>query len=753
MAKNLVVVESPAKARTIERYLGKDFKVTASKGHVKDLPTRELGVDIAADFSPQYVTVRGKGTVLKEIRRLSKDAETVYLAPDPDREGEAIAWHLAQEIGTGRGKTKRTIKRVLINEITKRGIQNAFANPLELNEDRYNSQQARRILDRLVGYQLSPLLWDKVRRGLSAGRVQSVAVRLIVDREREIEAFVPEEFWRIPVSVSGTTPPPFWLRLHKIDGKDPAVGDEATAMAIVKDLEGAALEVSKVTRKERRRQPAAPFITSTLQQEAARKLRMNAKRTMSIAQRLYEGIALGKEGLTGLITYMRTDSTRVSDQAIDEVRSYIGKRYGSEWVPKKPRTFAKRKKAQDAHEAVRPTSVLRTPASVKAHLDKDQFRLYELVWKRFVASQMAAARFDQTAIDVATGAYLLRATGSVLKFAGFLELYQEGTDDGGGNGDEDKRLPDVKEGEPLETLEIKPEQCFTKPPPRFSEASLVKTLEEQGIGRPSTYASIISVIQTKKYVEKDSGRFHATELGRVVTDLLVESFPDVLGVAFTAEMEDELDKVEEGTMTWTKVLSDFYKPFSETLDRAKVEMRDVKREQTPTDIDCESCGAKMVIRWGKNGSFLACSAYPDCRQTSEFKRDGAKIVIVEPEIISAGTCDKCNAGMIIKNGKYGRFRACSRYPECKNTAPVTTGVTCPDCNKGDVVEKRSRRGKVFFGCNRFPDCKYASWDEPVPVKCPHCESPFMLQKSSRDGAKKRTCPSCKSVIRVQEERA
>ncbi len=750
MAKNLVVVESPAKARTIERYLGKDFKVTASKGHVKDLPTKELGVDVGDDFSPQYVTVRGKGTILTEIRKLSRKAERVYLAPDPDREGEAIAFHIEQEINGGKKKTP--VFRVLINEITKRGIKDAFANPLELNRDKYNSQQARRVLDRLVGYQLSPLLWDKVRRGLSAGRVQSVAVRLVVDREREIEAFVPDEFWRIEAHLKANEPPTFWSKLHWQDGKEIKVTNGEDAQKVVDVLNSSQWIVDRVERKQRRRQPTAPFITSTLQQDAARKLKMNAKRTMRIAQKLYEGVSIDGEP-TGLITYMRTDSTRVSDVAVEEARKYVEDKYGKKWLPPKPRTFATKKKAQDAHEAIRPTSALRDPESLKQYLDRDQFRLYQLVWRRFVASQMAAAKFDATTIDIAVGPYTFRATGSVLVFKGFLEVYMEAKEEAKAGSDRDKLVPPLEKGEVLEKLELKSEQCFTKPPPRYSEASLVKELEEQGIGRPSTYASIISVIQDKGYAEKQNGRFHPSELGRVVTDLLVESFPDVLGIEFTAGMENELDKIEEGKLPWTKVLSTFYKPFSATLEKARKEMRNIKREQTPTELNCEECGSQMVIRWGKNGSFLACSAYPDCRNTREFKREDGKIVLVTPEVITAGSCDKCGADMIIKTGKFGRFRACSAYPTCKNTKPVTTGVTCPKCSKGEVVEKRSRRGKVFYGCNTFPTCQYASWDELIPKACEHCDSTYLLRKSSRDGAGKVTCPTCQSVFKADEEAA
>jgi DNA topoisomerase-1 len=752
--KNLVVVESPAKARTIERYLGKGYVVRASKGHVKDLPKKELGVDVDAGFVPRYVTVRGKGNILKEIRKLSRDVERVYLAPDPDREGEAIAWHIANEIGYGK-KRAPEIERVLINEITKQGIQEAFAHPQQLDENRYNSQQARRILDRLVGYQLSPLLWEKVRRGLSAGRVQSVAVRLVVDREREIEAFDPVEYWRIEAHLKGEKPPSFWARLLRYQGEELTIGNAREAERHFGALETADYSVDRVQRKKRRRNPQAPFITSRLQQEAARKLRMSPKRTMMVAQKLYEGVDLGgDEGRVGLITYMRTDSTRVSSAALTAVRAYIRKQYGKEWAPSRPRHFAKSKKAQDAHEAIRPTSVDRSPEAVKSHLKRDEYRLYDLIWKRFVASQMSAAIYDATIVDVKAGDYQLRATGSVLRFAGFLALYQEGKDDddnGNGNGDKDRKLPQLKEGEPLEKLDLSKEQRFTKPPPRFTEASLVRELEERGIGRPSTYASIITTIRSKHYVEKQKGRFVPTELGTVVTDLLVENFPHVLDVEFTAGMEGQLDKIEDGRLGWVEVLKDFHDDFSKTLDRARQQMRNLKRETIPTDIECDKCGAMMVVRWGKNGSFLACSAYPDCRNTREFSRDNGKIVVVEPTLEPAGECDECGAPMVIKTGKFGRFRACTRYPDCKNTAPIPTGVTCPTCGKGDVVEKRSRRGKTFYGCERYPDCKYATWDEPIPQPCRSCDSPFIARKVSRSGRERIVCPSCGSSQKLQGE--
>jgi DNA topoisomerase-1 len=752
MAKNLVVVESPAKARTIARYLGKDYEVRASKGHVKDLPERELGVDVAADFAPNYVTLRGKGAVLKELRKLGRAAETVYLAPDPDREGEAIAFHIAEEITRGKTKQKNgpVLKRVMIEEITQRGVKEAFANPKDLNIDRYNSQQARRILDRLVGYQISPILWDKVRRGLSAGRVQSVAVRLIVDREREIEAFEAIEYWKLQAHLEGDTKPSFWAQLIRLDGKQLEVNSGEEAKRHADALAAETYQVAKAEKKERKRHPRAPFITSTLQQEAVRKLRLPAKRTMMTAQRLYEGVELGERGRVGLITYMRTDSTRVSNDAIAEVRTFIGETYGKQHVSAKPRIFKKKKRAQDAHEAIRPSSVRHTPDSVAKFLKKDELRLYTMIWRRFVASQMASAIYDATTIDVTAGPYTLRVSGSVLRFSGYQAVYLEGKDeDADPEKDADRLLPLLNAGDLLKKLELTSAQCFTKPPPRFTEATLVKELEEDGIGRPSTYAAIIGTIQAKKYVEIDRGRFAPTELGSVVTELLVENFPAVLNVEFTAGMEDELDKIEAGTSNWVDVLNKFYGPFSKTLDKAKVEMRNLKREATPTGFACDQCGAEMMIRWGKNGSFLACSAYPECRNTREYKREDGKVVLIDPEIIISGTCDDCGADMIIKVGRYGRFRACSRYPDCKFTAPVSTGVTCPDCGEVEIVEKRTRRGKTFYGCSRYPKCQFASWDEPIGTRCPHCENPYIVRKVRRDGTQQVSCPICKEAVELE----
>lgn len=730
MAKSIVIVESPAKARTIKKYLGKDFNVMASVGHIKDLPKSELGVDLEHDFSPYYTVIKGKGKIIKEIQSEARKAEKVFLAPDPDREGEAIACHIASEINE-----KDKIFRVLFNEITKKGIIEALKHPQKLNQDKYDAQQARRILDRLVGYQISPILWDKVRRGLSAGRVQSVAVRIICEREREIRSFVSEEYWSVTASLKGGTPPPFEAKLTSIDGKKVKLGNEEETNALVENLKSAEFDVRSIARKERKRNPAPPFITSTLQQEAARKLGFSAKKTMMLAQRLYEGVEFGDEGPAGLITYMRTDSTRIADEALSAVRAYILEKYGDAYLPKSPRYFKKKKGAQEAHEAIRPTSMINTPDKAQSLLGREEFRLYELIWKRFVASQMNQAILDQTSIDIEAGNAIFRATGSVVKFPGFISLYTEGKDV-----DEDEeaggKLPDLKEGEKVKCLDLLPRQHFTEPPPRFTEATLVKELEEKGIGRPSTYAAIISNIQDREYVTLERKTFYPTELGMLVTDLLVASFPDIMNIEFTAKMENTLDEIEDGRERWIHAMKQFYGPFKTALDAARETMRDVKREEIPTDVVCDKCGANMVIKWGKMGEFLACPNYPECKNTSNFRRDeSGKVVPVEEEVeLTSENCPKCGKPMAVKTGRYGRFLACSDYPDCKTTKPLTTGVKCPKCGKGELSERRSKKGKVFFSCTEYPNCDYAIWDRPIPEKCPLCGAPFLVEKTTkRDG--------------------
>ena len=745
----LVVVESPAKASTIKKYLGSGYEVKASVGHVKDLPKAAIGIDIEHDFRPAYVVIDSKKKVIAEIKSAAKAAEQVLLAPDPDREGEAIAWHIAEEVRP----SNRNIHRVLFNEITKKAVLEAIARPVELDAKKYESQQARRVLDRLVGYQISPILWAKVRRGLSAGRVQSVAVRLLVEREEEIRAFRSEEYWTVEVDLEGAAPPAFAARVVKVDGEKPDLVHEGQASEIVELVRQASPVVSAVERKERRKNPPPPFITSRLQQEASSKLRFSPKRTMALAQRLYEGIELGAEGPTGLITYMRTDSTRIADDAVTAVRELIRSRFSPAHLPAEPNAFKTKKGAQDAHEAIRPTLLDHDPERVRALLTEahagrdareleDLVKLYTLIWNRFVACQMAPAVFDQTAIEIIAGRVGLRASGQVVRFPGFLDVYAETQEDVAAEDEGSGRsLPDLREGESLRLLGERPEQHFTQPPPRYSEATLVRELEEKGIGRPSTYAAILSTIQDRGYAEKREGRLAPTELGVVVNGLLVKSFPDILNTDFTAQMEERLDLVEEGNGDWIQLLRDFYEPFARDLVRAKVEMRDLKREEEPTEEVCEKCGKPMVIKWGRNGYFLACSGYPECRNTKEYTRNPDGTLTVLPTTRpSDQICPTCGSPMVVRRGRFGEFIACSRYPECKTTSPVSLGVDCPKPGCGGyLTEKRSRRGKVFYGCSNYAKskCDFVSWDRPIPKACPSCGAPFIVQKSLRSGRRLR----------------
>jgi DNA topoisomerase-1 len=744
----LVIVESPAKAATIKKYLGAGFVVKASVGHVKDLPKASMGIDVKHDFQPEYVVIEGKKKVIADIKAAAKRAEKVLLAPDPDREGEAIAWHIAEEIRPA----NPNIQRVLFNEITKKAVNDAILHPLELDMHKFESQQARRVLDRLVGYEISPVLWSKVRRGLSAGRVQSVAVRLVVDREAEIKAFRPEEYWTIEAQVEGSAPPPFAARVVRLQGEKAVLSHEGQASEVVSLLSQATLRVAAVERKERRKNPPPPFITSRLQQEASSKLRFSPKRTMGLAQRLYEGVELGDEGPTGLITYMRTDSTRLSEDAVKDVRAWIVDRYGAASCPAESNIFKSKKSAQDAHEAIRPTSMQYDPETVRRLLAKtpsergareteDLVKLYTLIWNRFVACQMTPAVFDQTAIEIDAGPVGLRATGQVMRFAGYLAIYAEAEEGASPDEETDGSLPDVHEGEILRLLGCQPEQHFTQPPPRYSEATLVRELEEKGIGRPSTYATILSTIQDRGYVEKKENRLGPTELGVVVNGLLVKSFSEIVSSDFTAQMEEQLDKVEEGAVDWVKLLRDFYGPFEKDLARAKVEMRDLKREEEPTEEVCEKCGKPMVIKWGRNGYFLACSGYPECRNTKEYTRNADGTLTVQPTTRpSDQVCPTCGSPMVIRRGRFGEFLACSRYPDCKTTSPISLGVACPrpGCG-GYLTEKRSRRGKIFFGCSNYSKtkCDFVSWDRPLPQRCPQCDAAFVVQKVSRAGVRLR----------------
>ncbi|HEX3746847.1 MAG TPA: type I DNA topoisomerase [Bryobacteraceae bacterium] len=780
MAKALVIVESPVKAKTINKYLGKQFVVKASLGHIKDLPKRDLAVDIENGFEPHYETIEGKKKLIAELKAAARKVEEIYLAADPDREGEAICYHLQEELGDRKNGPK--IYRVMFNEITKKAVDKAFEKPGQVNVALVEAQQARRVLDRLVGYKISPLLWDKVRRGLSAGRVQTVALRLVVEREREIRAFQKKEYWTIDADLSAKKPPLLSARLLRANEETPEVGSQAAADDIVAQLEAADYVVKSVGTREKKRNPVAPFITSTLQQESSRKLRFSVKRTMMLAQRLYEGIEIGKEGAVGLITYMRTDSTRISDDAIVEVRQYITEKYGREFLPDAANIYKSKKDAQDAHEAIRPTSLAFSPDVVEKFLAEDEMKLYRLIWNRFVASQMVPALFDQTTIDVsATGkngvAYLFRATGSVKKFDGYLKVYEEGKDQIDEDDEEMKhRLPAVVEGEQLKFKAIRPEQHFTEPPARYNEATLVKRLESDGVGRPSTYASILSTIQEREYVKKDGGRFQPTELGEVVTDLLLQSFDDIFDVSYTARMEEELDDIEDGKLDWRKAMADFYERFEHDLKHAEEHMTDIKRMEEPTGLLCEKCGKPLVMKWGKHGKFIACTGYPECTFTRE--PDNPAIEVSEqgeeeycencgrPMVLKKGRfgtffacsgypdckttkqiggtqkkadvaleekCPSCGNHLVLKSGRFGEFTACSNYPTCKYVKQKTIGVKCPECSEGEVIERRSKKGKTFYGCNRYPDCKFVAWGKPVAEKCPECGNPYMIEKWLKAG--------------------
>jgi len=800
LSKGLVIVESPAKAKTIQKYLGKGFTVEASLGHVKDLPKSTLGVDTDNDFETEYVVIPGKEKVLSKLKKLALSADNIYLAPDPDREGEAIAAHLAEELGDGDKKKKKKkkeepgeerIRRVTFNEITQRAVRAAFEHPRAIDQNLVDAQQARRVLDRLVGYQVSPLLWEKVRRGLSAGRVQTVALRLIVDREREIKAFEKKEYWTIDAHLAGPKPPAFDARfLGKGEEKiEVTNGEDAEKIRLA--LEKADWVVRSAEKKERRRNPTPPFTTSKLQQDSSRKLRFSVKRTMMIAQRLYEGIELGEEGLVGLITYMRTDSTRVSPDAIAELREYVTKEYGANYLPESPNTYKEKKEAQAAHEAIRPTSAMRHPDQVKQYLQEDEFKVYKLIWQRFVASQMNPAVFDQTTVDIdaksGSDVFWFRVTGSVMKFDGFLKVYEESKE---GKDEEDEelkhKLPPLEAGQKLTLKELKPEQHFTEPPPRYNEASLVKELEERGIGRPSTYATILSTIQERQYATKIGGKFTPTEIGLVVTDLLVENFKDIFDFQYTARLEEELDEIEEGKETWTDTLAEFYKKFAKDLKYAEKHMENIKRMEKPTDEKCELCGAPLVIKWGKHGSFYACSTYdkenPDtCKFTKEnpinlpdldsadlqetaqeeYCENCGRVMVLKrgrfgqfmactgypdckttrrldqgkrvPDIPLEEKCPECGRNMIIRHGRFGEFTSCSGYPDCKYVKQNFIGVKCPDCKEGELVEKRARKGNTFYGCGRYPKCKFTSAAKPIPEKCPDCGSEYLVERMRKDG--------------------
>jgi DNA topoisomerase-1 len=751
MTNSLVVVESPTKVKTIKKFLGSDFNVVASMGHIKDLPKSTLGIDLENNFEPTYNTIETKKKTIDDLKKAAGKAENIYLAPDPDREGEAIAWHISEVINT---KNKH-IYRVLFNDLTRKTVLEAIDHPQELNIDKYEAQQTRRILDRLVGYQISPVLWDKVKRGLSAGRVQSVAVRMICEREDEINKFVPEEYWNLLAQFEGQNPPPFEAKLIKIDGKKAKVANGEQAAKLAAEIKKAAFVVEKLEKKELKRAALPPFTTSKIQQEASRWLRFSAKKTMSVAQKLYEGIGLGKDGSVGLITYMRTDSYRIADEALAAVRDYIKENYSSDYLPSKPHTYKNAQKAQDAHEAIRPSTMAYKPQDIKEYLSADEFKLYQLIWNRFVASQMNPAIFDQTTIDIAGANCIFRAQGQIMKFSGFTIVYTEGKDEKEEENGLDKLLPEVKEKEKLKLLNLNTEQKFTQPPPRFSEASLVRELEEKGIGRPSTYATILSTIQDREYARLEKGKFFPTELGVVVTELLVKNFPTVLDMAFTADMENKLDMIEGGTSKRVDTLKEFYGLFADELKKAKSEMRNIKREEEPTDLVCEKCGSPMIIKWGRNGKFVACSNYPTCKNTMNIKRDSNGDLAKEEAEYSDKVCEKCGKRMIYKQGRFGKFLGCEAYPACKSTMAITLGVKCPEKNcSGSLAEKRTKKGKSFYGCSNYPKCTFASWDKPLPEACPNCAAPFLVEKYSRGKGSYKACPNkeCdyKSTVETQE---
>ena len=738
MSKSLVVVESPAKARTIKKILGKDYIVDSSVGHIRDLPKNDLGVDVDNAFTPKYVLIRGKGKVVKALQSEANKVDNIYLAADPDREGEAICWHLAEELK----KAKKPIHRITYNEVTKSAILDAIKKPGEINMSLVDAQQARRVLDRLIGWKISPILWRSVKPKLSAGRVQSVAVRLICEREAEIEAFKPEEYWTLTATLTPLkSENPFPAKLHKIGTKKGEINnygfriDEARAKEITADAETHDYVVEKVDKRERKQRPVPPFITSTMQQEAARKLRFSAKKTMLIAQQLYEGLEIGNQGSVGLITYMRTDSTRIAQEATQAARDYIKATYGTEYLPSRTVNYRSKKGAQDAHEAIRPTVPLRTPTELKPYLSKDQYNLYELIWKRFIACQMNPTILDATTIDIKAGPYLFRATGSVIKFDGFRRIYMEGQDDTTTDESESREentiLPIVKEGDTLNLRKLEPKQHYTQPPPRYNEATLVKMLEAKEIGRPSTYASTLSIIQEREYITKERGRLMPTDVGRLVNHLLIQGFPNIVNVEFTARMEEQLDTIASGQVDWTQTLKQFYPDFQIALEAAPDKMYEARKAlEEESDEKCEKCGGNMILKWGKYGRFLGCANYPECTNIKSLSTDDTPAP--EPETTDT-LCDKCGEPMVIRTSRVGgKFLSCSGYPKCKNAKPLPMGIDCPesDCD-GYLGERRSRRGKVFYGCSNYPKCEFSLWDKPILEPCPKCNAPFLVEKTRK----------------------
>ncbi len=739
--RSLIVVESPAKAKTINKYLGNMYHVEPSVGHIKNLPKSRIGIDVDAGFAPEYETIKGKDEVIARLKQHAAKAEAVYIATDPDREGEAIAWHIAREVE----QTNKNIYRVLFHEITERGIAEAMERPARIDEHLVNSQQARRAMDRLVGYKVSPFVWKTVFYGLSAGRVQSVAVRILCEREEGIVSFLPQEYWSIIGEFKTPTSEPFFAKLFKVDGDDPVIGDSTTAEGYVNAIRAEQFTIADIQKKPVKRNPPPPFITSTLQQEAARRLRFPAKRTMMMAQKLYEGIELGEEGRVGLITYMRTDSTRLSEDAVREIRDYIYQNYGKEYLPHDPRLFKKGKASQDAHEAIRPTSAKHSPKAVKKYLDPEMFDLYELIWNRFVACQMSPAVAEQTTVDIRGGEYLFRATDAIPTFRGFLQVYDDMVDEAEKQNDEDPatKLPaNLRPDERADLTNILPNQHFTKPPARFTESSLVRELEALGIGRPSTYALIVDTIQARKYVEQRERRLYPTTLGQAVNKILVQNFPHIFTVGFTAKMEEELDTIASGKQTYQQVMEDFYLPFIRDLEGVDKNSAAIKKSlQESTDEVCPLCGKPMIIKWGRNGRFMACSGYPACKSTKPLPE--------EQELTKHAVgikCDQCGGDMIVKGGKFGAFLGCSNYPTCKNTRPLSIGVSCPKCKDGDVIERKTKRKRMFYGCSRYPDCDFASWEKPVARVCDTCGNEYMVQKYNQTRGEYLVCPACKAEV-------
>jgi DNA topoisomerase-1 len=747
MEKSLIIVESPAKAKTVNKYLGKEYIVEASVGHIKNLPKSKLSVDIDKDFSVVYETIEGKEEIVGRIKEKAAKVKGVFIATDPDREGEAIAAHIADVIQD----SNLHIKRVLFHEITESGIKNGMAHPKKIDMHLVMSQQARRAMDRIVGYKVTPFIWKTMYYGLSAGRVQSVTLRLICEKEAAIKSFIPEEYWSLTAEFTTLRNDKFLAKLIKVIGVDPRIPDETTVKGYISDIQKQHYEIISVTRKPVKRNPPAPFITSTLQQEAAKRLRLSSKRTMMLAQKLYEGAEIGEEGLTGLITYMRTDSTRLSIEAVAHIREYIYNNYGKEYLPKEPRLFKKGKVSQDAHEAIRPTSAKLTPKVVKKYLDKDMFALYELIWNRFVACQMAVSEFEQITVDVEGGDYLFRASDQISVFRGFLQVYDDLAEENGiesEDADPTSKLPKgLASGQSAQISNLLPRQHFTKPPTRYTEGSLVKELESLGIGRPSTYAMIVSTVVDRKYVEQNERKLYATELGMQVNKLLISHFPEIFNVKFTAKMEEELDTIASGKQDYLKVMKDFYVPFHHAGEKASSMAPTIKKSLQETTRElCDLCGKPMVIKWGRNGKFIACSGYPNCKNTKPIEEDEEK-----HQHIIGSKCELCGGDMIVKGGRFGTFLGCSNYPACKNTKPITMGIKCPKCKEGELVERKTKKGKrTFYGCSRYPDCDFASWGKPVNQSCTACGNDYIIMKYSQAKGEYLVCPICKQEINREE---